>query len=118
MEYSYQFRIYPNATQVQQIHKTFGCCRFVWNYYLAKRKEGYEQDSKTLNYYACAGDLTQLKKSLEWLREVDATALQSSLRDLDAAYQNFFRRVSKARSAVTPGSRASMTAGRATRANA
>ena len=39
MEYSYQFRIYPNPTQAQQIHKTFGCCRFVWNYYLAKRKE-------------------------------------------------------------------------------
>lgn len=34
-----------------------------------------------------------MKKEIEWLREVDATALQSSLRDLDAAYQNFFRRV-------------------------
>ena len=37
--------------------------------------------------------MTQLKKTLPWLREVDATALQSSLRDLDTAYQNFFRRV-------------------------
>jgi putative transposase len=37
--------------------------------------------------------MTQLKKSLEWLREVDVTALRNSLRDLDAAYQNFFRRV-------------------------
>lgn len=37
--------------------------------------------------------MTDLKKSLEWLREVDATALQSSLRDLDTAFQNFFRRV-------------------------
>lgn len=93
MEYSYRFRIYPNAAQIQQIQRTFGCCRFVWNYYLAKRKEVYEQDGKTFNYYACAGDMTQLKKSLEWLREVDATAMQSSLRDLDSAYQNFFRRV-------------------------
>lgn len=42
-------------------------------------------------------DLTSLKKQEEtiWLREVDATALQSSLRDLDTAYQNFFRRVKK-----------------------
>lgn len=37
--------------------------------------------------------MTQLKKSLDWLHEVDATALQSSLRDLDTAFQNFFRRV-------------------------
>ena len=42
-------------------------------------------------------DLTSLKKQEKtiWLREVDATALQSSLRDLDTAYQNFFRRVKK-----------------------
>ena len=93
MEYSYKFRIYPNEAQAQQIHKTFGCCRFVWNHYLAKRKAVYEQDGKTFNYYGCAGDLTQLKKPLDWLREVDATALQASLRDLDTAFQNFFRRV-------------------------
>lgn len=93
MEYSYKFRIYPNRVQENQILRTFGCCRFVFNYYLAKRKETYEQTGKTLNYYDCAGDMTQLKKSLEWLREVDATALQSSLRDLDTAFQNFFHRV-------------------------
>lgn len=93
MEYSYKFRIYPNAAQAQQIQRTFGCCRFVWNHYLAHRKEAYEQEGKTLNYYECARGMTHLKKSLEWMREVDATALQSSLRDLDTAYQNFFRRV-------------------------
>lgn len=93
MEYSYKFRIYPNQMQKNQILRTFGCCRFVFNYYLSKRKEVYEQNGKTFNYCDCAGDMTQLKKSLEWLREVDATALQSSLRDLDTAYQSFFRRV-------------------------
>ena len=86
MEYSYKFRIYPSAKQCQQIQRTFGCCRYVWNYYLAKRKEAYEQNGKTLNYNTCSGDMTQLKKSLEWLKEVDATALQSALRDLDTAY--------------------------------
>lgn len=95
MEYSYKFRIYPSAKQCQQIQRTFGCCRYVWNYYLAKRKEAYEQNGKTLNYNTCSGDMTQLKKFLEWLKEVDATALQSALRDLDTAYQNFFRRVKK-----------------------
>ena len=93
MEYSYKFRIYPSATQAQQIQRTFGCCRFVWNYYLAMRKEIYEQDGKTMNYYDCSKDMTQLKTNLTWLKEVDATALQSSLQNLDTAYQNFFRRV-------------------------
>lgn len=93
MEYSYKFRIYPNKEQEELIQKTFGCTRFVYNYYLAKRREVYETDGKTLNYNACSADMTVLKRELEWLREVDATALQSSLRDLDIAYQNFFRRV-------------------------
>ena len=93
MEYSYKFRIYPTAVQAEQIQKTFGCCRFVWNHYLALRKDLYEQYGKTMNYNACSGDMTQLKKTLSWLKEADASALQSSLRDLDTAYQNFFRRV-------------------------
>lgn len=93
MEYSYKFRISPNKVQENLIQRTFGCCRFVFNRYLAMKKELYEQDGKTMNYYDCAGDMTQLKKVLPWLKEVDATALQSSLRDLDTAYQNFFRRV-------------------------
>ena len=93
MEHSYKFRIYPSTKQCQQIQRTFGCCRYVWNYYLAKRKEVYEQNGKTLNYNASSRDMTRLKKSLEGLNEVDATALQSALRDLDTAYQKFFRRV-------------------------
>ena len=93
MEYSYKFRIYPTTSQRQQIQKTFGCCRFVWNYYLSKRKELYEVDGQTLNYNGCSADMIQLKKSLEWLRDADAHALQNALKDLDAAYQNFFRRI-------------------------
>lgn len=93
MEYSYKFRIYPNNQQKEQIAKTLGCVRFAFNHYLSKRKTEYEENRKTLNYYDCANDLTNLKKELEWLKEVDSTALQSALRDLDTAYKNFFRRV-------------------------
>ena len=102
MEYSYKFRIYPNRKQENQILRTFGCCRFVFNHYLAKRREIYEQKGTTFNYYDCAGDLTQLKKSFTWLGEADATALQSSLRDLDSSFQNFFRRLKQGQKAGYP----------------
>lgn len=93
MEYSYKFRIYPTQEQENLIQRTFGCCRFVYNHYLSVRRKAWEQRKETMNYVACANDMTQLKKTLEWLCEVDATALQSAVRDLDTAYQNFFRRV-------------------------
>ena len=93
MEYSYKFRIYPNRYQENLIQRTFGCCRFVFNHFLAERMEQYKQTKKAPTRFQQDKSLTLLKKELEWLREVDATALQASLQSLDAAYQNFFRRV-------------------------
>lgn len=88
---TYKFRIYPNKAQKILLAKTFGCARFVYNYYLAIRIERYKETKKTLNYYACCKDLTNLKTEYEWLKEVDSSALKSSIRDLDRAYQNFFK---------------------------
>lgn len=93
MEYAYKFRIYPTKAQQNLIQRTFGCTRFVYNYYLAQRIAVYEQTGTMMNYYACTNDLTVLKRqdTTVWLKEVDAKALQTSIRDLDTAYQNFFR---------------------------
>lgn len=93
VEKSYKYRIYPNKQQEILIQKTFGCCRFVYNQYLAKRIELYKQDKSTMNYNACSNDLKRLKQENEWLKEVDSISIQSALKDLDVAYQNFFRRV-------------------------
>ena len=39
---AYRFRLYPNDSQRTLIHKTFGCVRFVYNYFLDKcKKNGY-----------------------------------------------------------------------------
>ena len=83
------YAIYPNEKQNIQCQKTFGCCRFVYNYYLAKRIELYEKNKETFSYVQCANDMKKLKSQLQWLKEVDSTALQSALRDLDMAYKNF-----------------------------
>ena len=91
MERSYKFRLYPNKQQEQLIRRTFGCCRFVYNHFLSIRKERYETSQETLNYVACSRELTILKNELTWLKEVDCVSLQEALRNLDKAYQNFFR---------------------------
>ena len=90
---AYKYRLYPNKKQQELINKTIGCCRFVYNYYLNKKIELYKVEQKSMTYNACANDLKLLKKEKEWLKEVDSISLQQSLKDLDAAYQNFFRRV-------------------------
>ena len=91
MEKAYKYRIYPNKKQQEIIIKTFGCCRFVYNTYLAKRIELYKESKEYFSYVDCANDMKKLKDKLDWLKKVDSTALQSSLKDLDVAYQKFFK---------------------------
>ena len=91
MERAYKYRIYPNEKQKEIIAKTFGCCRFVYNKYLAQRIEAYQTNKESLSYVKCAKAMSELKDKLRWLNEVDSTALQSSLKDLDNAYKKFFR---------------------------
>lgn len=102
MEVAYKYRLYPTKEQEQLIQRTFGCTRFVYNHFLAYRKELYEAKGETANFYACCKLLTELKQELPWLSEVERSALETSIRDLDAAYQNFFRRVKKGESPGYP----------------
>jgi len=90
---SYKYRIYPNKKQEIIIQNTFNCCRFIYNYYLSKRIENYKIENKNFSYLECSKDMTRLKKELDWLKSIDAVALQSSVKNLDLSYQNFFEKV-------------------------
>lgn len=55
-----------------------------------------------MNYYECAKDMTALKKELSWLKDVDSTALQSSIKDLDTGFNNFFRQIKRGEKSEYP----------------
>ena len=95
VEKAFKYRLYPSKKQEIQLAKTFGSCRYVFNHYLAERIALYNNSQQTVGYNACSADLTLLKNQLPWLKEIDKFALQNSLKDLDRAYQNFFREVKK-----------------------
>jgi putative transposase len=94
---SYKFLLSPNKNQQILLAKHFGATRFVFNHYLNKRKETYLENKTSLSYYDNANDLTNLKKdeNLSWLKEINSQSLQSSLRNLDVAYNNFFKKQAK-----------------------
>jgi putative transposase len=92
---AFKVTLIPNRNQELLINKTIGCVRFVYNHFLARRKELYESEQKTLNYSGCSKELTQLKKEIDWLSEVDKFALQNSLKNLETAYKNFFAELKK-----------------------
>ena len=90
---TYRFAITPNNKQQVLLNKHFGCVRYIYNHFLNERKEQYEANNKSDNYYKQAKRLTEIKKNEEtqWLKEVNSQTLQFSLRCLDTAYVNFFR---------------------------
>ena len=92
---AYKFRIYPNNYQKEIIEKTFGCCRFVYNKMLSIQIKSYEENKKIFSKYELMKKLPSLKKEYKWLKEIDSTSLQTTIEDLDNAYKNFFREVSK-----------------------
>lgn len=89
---AYKFRLYPNKEQEVLIAKTIGSSRFVFNRFLSLWNETYQTTGKGLTYSACSAQLTQVKKELTWLKEVDSHSLQSSLKNLADSFDRFFKK--------------------------
>ena len=98
MEYAkgFKFRIYPNAQQQKIINQTLGCARFVYNHFLAIRRDNWQEKHESVTYVKSSRLLTELKCNPDfvWLKSVDSMALQEALRNLDRAFQNFFKKQS------------------------
>ena len=98
MEYTkgFKFRIYPNAKQQKIINQTLGCARFVYNHFLAIRRDNWQEKHESVTYVKSSRLLTELKCNPDfvWLKSVDSMALQEALRNLDKAFQNFFKKQS------------------------
>lgn len=89
---AYKYRIYPTDEQKLLLAKTFGCCRFVYNWALNLKIEAYKQEKKSIGNVELINRMkSELKAAHEWLSEVNSQSLQSALRNLDTAYKNFFR---------------------------
>ena len=82
---AYKFRLYPNEGQKILIHKTLGCARFVYNYYL-----NYQKEKGVQKTFDLCKDLKELENQYEYLKEVDSCALRSSIFDLEDGFNNFF----------------------------
>jgi len=89
----FKFRIYPNAEQQKIINQTLGCARFVYNHFLAVRRDSWQEKHESVTYVKSSRLLTELKCNPDfvWLKSVDSMALQEALRNLDRAFQNFLR---------------------------
>jgi putative transposase len=106
MQLRYSFRLYPDSGQRAALARAFGCARVVFNDAVRAREDA----RRTGEAFPAAGELskkliTEAKRTeaRAWLGEVSAVVLQQALRDVEAAYKNFFASLKGARGGPAMG---------------
>jgi putative transposase len=85
------------------IEQHFGASRFIYNQALECKKWFWEEYKQNVSTYGMDKVLNnEMKPKQVWLKEVYGKALQSSLRNLDKAYSNFFRGLKKGQNVGFP----------------
>ena len=88
---AFVFKLKPDGACRRKLSRFCGCARFVYNRGLAWNKECREKDPTfKLSYSKLCALLPEWKKELPWLADCHSQVLQQALRDLEAAFKNFF----------------------------
>lgn len=97
MKRAYRYRCYPTPEQAQQLARTFGCVRYVYNRALAERSRAWTQEQRRVTHAETDKMLTTWKRDpdTEWLTEPSKGPLQATLRNLQTAYVNFWGKRAK-----------------------
>ncbi|GLX04096.1 transposase [Microbispora sp. NBRC 16548] len=89
---SYKYRFYLTHEQADELARTFGCARLVYNKALEQHIRAHRTEGRRVSYMESSSALTAWKKTpeLRFLSEVSSVPLQQALRHLYAAFGNFF----------------------------
>ncbi|SDK81369.1 putative transposase [Nonomuraea maritima] len=94
---AYKYRFHPTPEQAEELARTFGCVRLVYNKALEERTRAYTLEGRRVSYVESSARLTEWKRSGEYdfLSEVSSVPLQQALRHLQAGFANFFAKRAK-----------------------
>jgi putative transposase len=91
---AYRYRFYPTDQQAQELSRTFGCVRKVYNLALEARTVAWYGGQRRVSYVETSAMLTAWKRTdeLAFLGEVSSVPLQQSLRHLQGAFVAFWEK--------------------------
>ena len=85
-------RLYPTLEQCLRLNQSFGCSRWVYNYFLELNNKTYQETGKFIQKYDMVKMLPELKEQYPWLKDTYSQCLQASCLNLSRAYINFFEK--------------------------
>ncbi|MEH1057822.1 RNA-guided endonuclease TnpB family protein [Micromonospora sp. CPCC 206171] len=90
---SFKYRFYPTPEQAEQLNRTLGCVRLVFNRALEECIRLRRANGRTMSYTETSAELTQWKRTdLTFLNEVSSVPLQQALRHLQSTFSAFLRK--------------------------
>lgn len=89
---AYKYRIYPTDEQKVMFAKTFGCCRYVYNWALEMKELLYWKHNVIVSMFDMKSMVVhELRQKAPWLKEVSQNALAYAVADLYEGYTNYFQ---------------------------
>ena len=92
---SFKIRLYPTKEQEILFKKHIGAERYIYNWGLALNNKLYKTEKKKYSTNDLGKILTRYKKECLWLNEISNATLKESIRNLDKAYTNFYKKRAK-----------------------
>jgi len=93
MRKSFKYRLFTNKTQEDCLNQLLDSARFLYNCALEHRIISWKQWRKSVNYYDQANSLKEIRSFDEGIAQLNYSTSQNLLRQLDKAFQAFFRRI-------------------------
>ncbi len=90
-----KYRLYPTKLQAELLDKHIGACRFIYNLALETKQVAWASAKVNLSRFDLNLQIPELKKELEWLKNINSQSLQATISNMDTAYQNFFKGAAK-----------------------
>ncbi len=93
MRRAYKFRLYPNRDQRRELASMLETHRRLYNACLWQRKAAFEDDGIRIGYSLQSGWYTNQRHINAWFAHVNFSSAQATMRRLDRAFCDFFRRM-------------------------
>lgn len=93
MRRAYKFRLYPTKAQVAKMAETLETHRRLYNAALEQRRIAYREHGIALLYYHQSADFKDAFHSDEYLKKINYTSAQQTLRRVEKTFRAFFRRL-------------------------
>ena len=106
MKRAYKTEIKPTQKQIEKINQSIGICRWLYNSYLAKNKELYEQYKQGIiskeKAFMSANDFdkyinneVKILDDFKWINDCGSKARKKAIQNAEIAYKRFFKGQSK-----------------------